>query len=56
MYQTLIWSVELRNQPCGLGPPLDAKRVQGAADALIDGVRRDPEFDRDFLGGKMLVH
>ncbi|MDQ3245681.1 MAG: hypothetical protein M3Q52_02070 [Pseudomonadota bacterium] len=49
MYQTLIWTVELSNEPSGLGAPLNAERVQGAANALIDGVRRDPELDRDFL-------
>ncbi len=38
MYQSLIWSAVLGNQARGLGPPLDAQHLQGAADSLIDGM------------------
>jgi hypothetical protein len=33
----------------------DAERLQGLANALIDGVRRDSELDRNFLGRQMLI-
>jgi hypothetical protein len=36
MYQSLIWRMALRYQACRLRAPFDAKRVQGAADALVD--------------------
>ena len=38
-----------------LRAPFDAERLQGKADALIDGMRRDLELGRDFLRRKMLV-
>lgn len=55
MYQPLIWPADLRHQARGLGPPLDAQDMQGAANALIDGVRRNIELDGDFLGRKVQV-
>jgi hypothetical protein len=59
MYQTLICPFVgagmLRDHPRGLRAPLDAENPERLADALIDGVRRNPELDRDFLGAQMLV-
>jgi hypothetical protein len=55
MYQTLIWAAVLGNDARRLAPALDAEDVERAADALVDGVRRDMKFGRDFLGRKMLV-
>jgi hypothetical protein len=50
MYQSLIWSAVLRDETSGLGTPLDAEDLKRLADALVDGVRRDIELGRDFLG------
>jgi hypothetical protein len=55
MYQSLIWRVVLGNDARSLGTALDAERLEGDADALIDGMRRDVELRGDFLGGQMLV-
>jgi hypothetical protein len=50
MYQSLIWSAVLRDETSGLSTPLDAEDLKRLADALVDGVRRDIELGRDFLG------
>src|SRR5687767_6553403 len=55
MYQTLIWPAVPGNEAGGLGPPLDAEDVERAADALVDGVRRDVELSGDLFRGQMLV-
>ncbi|MEO5611405.1 MAG: hypothetical protein ABIQ67_01355 [Sphingomicrobium sp.] len=55
MYQPLIWAAVEGDEAGGLAAPLDAKDVERAADALIDGVRRDVELVGDFLGRQMLV-
>jgi hypothetical protein len=55
MYQSLIWAMHLGDQPGGLRAPVDTKNVQGAANPLVHGVRRNAKLDRDFLGGEMLV-
>ena len=55
MYQTLIWAAVLRNEAGGLAAALDAEDVERAADALIDGVRRDVQLGRDFLRRQMLI-
>jgi hypothetical protein len=55
MYQSLIWSAVLRNQPRSLRAALDAKDLKGLADTLVDGVRRDLELCRDFFRAEMLV-
>lgn len=49
MYQALRWFLGLRDEPRGLGTALDTEDLECAADALVDGVRRNPELDRDFL-------
>ncbi len=45
----------LRHEPRCLRPALDMENLQGLADALVDGVRGNPELDRDFLGRQMLI-
>jgi hypothetical protein len=55
MYQTLIWSAVLRDEASRLGTPFDAEDLERLADALIDGVRRNFELGRDFLGRPMLI-
>jgi hypothetical protein len=55
MYQTLIWAAVPGNDAGGLAAALDAEDVQRAADTLVDGMRGDLEFGRDFLGGQVLV-
>jgi hypothetical protein len=52
MYQSLIWFAVLRHEARGMGPAQDSERLQGLPDALVDGMRRDSELDRDFLGRK----
>jgi hypothetical protein len=54
MYQSLIWFAVLRDETRGLAPPRNVQDVQGLADPLVHRVRRDSEFDRDFLGRQML--
>ena len=49
MYQSLIWLVMLGDDASRMRPPLNAKRLEGAANALIDGMRRDVELRGDFL-------
>jgi hypothetical protein len=55
MYQPLIWPAVASDQAGGLSAPFDAEGLERLTDALIDGMRRDVELDRDFLGGQMLV-
>lgn len=55
MYQSLIWVMHLRDHACGLGAALDAKDMERAADALVDRMRGNAEFNGDLLRGKMLV-
>jgi hypothetical protein len=55
MYQSLIWPTVHGNETRRLGTALDAKDLQRLADALIDGMRRNIELARDFLGRKMLI-
>jgi hypothetical protein len=55
MYQTLIWPADLRHQARRLSPAVDAQDLQCATDALVDGMWRNIELDRDFLGRQMLV-
>jgi hypothetical protein len=42
MYQSLIWPTILGDKARGVGPPLDAKNLQGTTDPLIDGMGRNP--------------
>ena len=55
MYQSLIWSVDLRDHARSLGPPLDAKDLQGAADPLVDRVGRNAQFHGYLFRRQMLV-
>jgi hypothetical protein len=55
MYQPLIWSAVHGNEARRLGTALDAEDLQRLADTLVDGVRRNIELARDFLGRQMLV-
>jgi hypothetical protein len=63
MYQSLMWGgvglgalrQVLRNDPRRLGPALNPEDLQRAADALVDGMRRNLELGGDFLGVEMLV-
>jgi hypothetical protein len=45
MYQSLIWAVHLGDHARGLRTTLDAEDMEGAADALIDRMRRNAELD-----------
>jgi hypothetical protein len=56
MYQTLIWPSVLGHDARRLGAALDAEDLEGLADALVDGVRRNVQLGGDFLGREMLVH
>jgi hypothetical protein len=59
MYQPLIWLGEATlggNQARGLRSTLHAKDLQGLANALIDGVRRNAEMAGNLLRREMLVH
>jgi hypothetical protein len=49
MYQSLIWSGILSDDPGRLRPALDAEDLKRLADALIDRVRRNAELGGDFL-------
>jgi hypothetical protein len=55
MYQSLIWPFVPGDDTRRLRSPLDAKRGERLANALIDGVRRDVQFGRDFLGAEVLI-
>jgi hypothetical protein len=56
MYQSLIWFVVARDEARRVGATFHAQGLERDADALIDGMRRDVELGRDFLGREMLVH
>ena len=49
MYQSLIWLGMLSDDARGLSAPLDSESLKRLADALVDGVRRNPELSGDFL-------
>ena len=55
MYQSLRWPAGLRDEARRLRTALDFQYLQSAADALVDGMRRNIELDRYFLGRQMLV-
>jgi len=55
MYQSLIWVFVASDDPCRLRSSFNAKDLQCLADALVDCVRRNIEFRRDFLRIQMLV-
>jgi hypothetical protein len=55
MYQPLIWLRVVRDDAGGLLAPAYAEDVERLPDPLIDGMRRDVELGRDFLGRQMLV-
>jgi hypothetical protein len=50
MYQSLIWAECLSYHAGGLRAALDAEEMKRAADALVDGMRRNAQLDGDFLG------
>ena len=56
MYQTLIFAAVTSDDARGLAAAFDAKDMERAADALVDGVRRDVEVGRDLLRRQMIVH
>ena len=55
MYQSLIFAAVTGDDARGLAAALDAEDMERAADALVDGVRRNVELGRDFLRGQMVV-
>ncbi len=64
MYQALIWLGEGAGADLGIGrgdhprrlaAPFDPEHVKRLADALIDGVRGNPEPLGNFLRRKMLI-
>src|SRR5438128_1970571 len=55
MYQPLIFPAVAGDDAGGLAAALDSQRVNGAADALVDGMRRDAELGGDLLRRQMLV-
>ena len=55
MYQSLIWSSDLRNDPSSLRAPLDAENLERMANALVYGMRRNVELGGDFLRRQELV-
>ena len=59
MYQPLICSgrprKRRRDQARRLAAPLDAKLVECAADALVDGMGADPQLGGDFLAAVMAI-
>jgi hypothetical protein len=55
MYQSLIWAAVLCDDACCLAAALYSKDVESAADALVDGVRRDVELGRDLFRRQVLV-
>jgi hypothetical protein len=55
MYQSLIWLPVAGNDAGGMRPSLDAEDLQGQANALVDGMRRDLQLGRDFLRVEVLV-
>jgi len=55
MYQSLIGATVLGNDARRLSAAGNAKDCKRLADALVDGVRRNAELDRDLFGRKQLV-
>ena len=55
MYQTLIWTTVLSDQPGGLRAAFDTKNLQRFTNPLVDRVRRNIELDRDLFRRPMLV-
>jgi hypothetical protein len=55
MYQPLIWSAVLGDEPGRLRAPVDAEDAKGLADPLVDGVRGDSQLGRDLLRQQVLV-
>ena len=55
MYQSLIWLMIAGDDAGSLGTAFDAEGLERAANALVDGVRRDAERGRDLLRRKVLV-
>jgi hypothetical protein len=55
MYQSLIWSFVLRNDPGRLCAPLYPENRKRLADPLVDGVGRNLELGGDFFRGEKLV-
>jgi hypothetical protein len=55
MYQSLIWSRILTNDPRRLRTAFNLEDSQGLADPLIDGVGGNAELGSNFLGAEMLV-
>jgi hypothetical protein len=51
----LIWTAVLCDEAGRLRAPLDAKRMQRLANALVDRMRGDSELRRNLFGRKMLV-
>jgi len=49
MYQSLIWPSVARDDPRRLSTPFDAEDLECLANALVYGVRRNAELNRDFL-------
>jgi hypothetical protein len=60
MYQALIWRCagarRAGNHARRLSAPLDAEDLERLADALVDGVGRNSQPDRDFLRRHVLVY
>jgi len=56
MYQSLIWLSVTGDDTSSLCTPLDAEDLKSLANALVDGVRRNAELGRDFLGIQVLVY
>jgi hypothetical protein len=54
MYQSLIFVVILLDDARRLRPALDREDVERLADALVDGVRRNPELGGDLFGIEVL--
>jgi hypothetical protein len=49
MYQSLIWSAVLRYHASGMRTSLYSENLKRAANALIDGMWRDPELGGDLF-------
>jgi hypothetical protein len=55
MYQSLIWVSVTRDDPRRLSTSFDSEDLECLANALVYGVRRNAELNRDFLRIEMLV-
>ena len=59
MYQALIWGAFVsrgrRHDPRRFTASLDAQRMNGLTNPLVDSVRRNAKAERDFLRRQMLV-